>query len=63
MRESDYIEIGQLKVAKPLASLVEKEILPGLNIDADQVWSNFEKILADLAPRNVGQARKAATTD
>lgn len=52
MRESDYIEIGQLKVAKPLASLVEKEILPGLNIDADQVWSNFEKILADLAPRN-----------
>lgn len=52
MRAPDYIEIGQLKVAKPLANLVEKEILPGLDIKADQVWGAFEKILADLAPRN-----------
>jgi malate synthase len=52
MRASDYQEIGQLKVAKPLAQLVEKEILPGLNLDATQVWTAFEKILDDLAPRN-----------
>ncbi len=52
MRASDYIEIGQLKIAKPLANLVEHEILPGLNLAAEQVWSEFEKILEDLAPRN-----------
>ncbi|MCF4097565.1 malate synthase G [Maritalea mediterranea] len=52
MRASDYVEIGNLKVAKPLAALVEDEILPGLNFDPDQVWGAFEKILADLAPRN-----------
>jgi malate synthase len=52
MRASDYQEIGQLKVAKQLAQLVEEEILPGLNLNATQVWSAFEKILDDLAPRN-----------
>ena len=49
---TERLEIGGLKIAKPLYDLVKNEIAPGTGIDHDAFWQSFAAILADLAPRN-----------
>ncbi|TCT23040.1 malate synthase G [Thiobaca trueperi] len=49
---TERLEIGGLKIAKPLYDLVKNEIAPGTGIDPDAFWQSFAAILADLAPRN-----------
>ena len=44
------VERHGLKVAEPLARLVEEEVLTG--VSADAFWSGYAKLLADLMPRN-----------
>lgn len=41
-----------LKVATPLATLVEQQILPGTGVDAAAFWQSFSQIVTDLAPKN-----------
>lgn len=48
----DYIQFGKIKVAKPLADLVQNQVLDGLPFSAEQIWASFENILGALAPRN-----------
>ncbi len=49
---SDRIQKGSLQVATELASLVDNEIAPGLDITADQIWSTLNKMVDEFAPRN-----------
>lgn len=49
---SDRIQIGALQVSKELATLVEKEIAPGLDVTAVQIWSVLEDVVDKFAPRN-----------
>jgi len=49
---TERVDVGGLKVAKPLYDLVKDEIAPGTGIDPDRLWQAFAAILADLAPRN-----------
>ncbi len=49
---TERTKIGGLEIATVLYDLVAKEIAPGTGIEADQFWLEFEKILADLAPKN-----------
>ncbi|MBK1721633.1 malate synthase G [Thiocystis violacea] len=49
---TEYLDVGGLKVAKPLHDLVKDEVVPGTGIDADVLWHAFAGILRDLAPRN-----------
>ncbi|HYN78821.1 MAG TPA: malate synthase G, partial [Lamprocystis sp. (in: g-proteobacteria)] len=48
----ERVDVGGLKVAKPLYDLVKTEIVPGTGIAADGLWQSFGVILAELAPRN-----------
>ncbi len=49
---TERVDVGGLKVAKPLYDLVRDEIAPGTEIDPDALWRSFAAILTDLAPRN-----------
>jgi len=48
----ERIDVGGLRVAKPLYDLVKDEIAPGTGIDPDAFWTSFGEIVRDLAPRN-----------
>ncbi|MFT6658379.1 MAG: malate synthase, partial [Maritalea sp.] len=48
----DYIQFGKIKVAKPLADLVQNQVIDGLPFSAEQIWASFENILGALGPRN-----------
>ena len=50
--------IGGLQVAGVLQDLVEKRIAPGTGIGAVEFWSGFEKIVAELGPKNRALLRK-----
>ena len=49
---TERTQIGGLKVANALQTLLENEILPGTGVSADQFWSGLEAIVNDLAPKN-----------
>ena len=48
----ERIDVGGLRVAKPLYDLVKNEIAPGTGVDPDGFWTAFGEIVRDLAPRN-----------
>ena len=41
-----------LSISNDIKSVLEDEILPGLDINADQFWHDFEKIIDKFAPTN-----------
>jgi malate synthase len=49
---TERVDVGGLKIAKPLYDLVNNEIAPGTGIDPDGLWRSFAAMLAELAPRN-----------
>ncbi|MCF7993160.1 MAG: malate synthase G [Thiohalocapsa sp.] len=48
---TDRIDIGGLRVAKPLHDLVAEEIAPGTGISPAAFWSALAGIVAELGPR------------
>lgn len=58
---SDRIQIGTLQVSKELVSLVEKEIVPGLDMTSAQIWSVLESAVDKFAPRNKALLEKRET--
>ncbi|RLA54924.1 MAG: malate synthase G [Gammaproteobacteria bacterium] len=49
---SKQIEVGGLLIANDLYSLVNNEVIPGTDVQADAFWQSFETIIHDFAPRN-----------
>ncbi|GIN61969.1 malate synthase G 1 [Robertmurraya siralis] len=49
---SEYVKIGNLKVAQVLANFINKEALPESQVEEGAFWEGFEKLIIDLAPRN-----------
>ncbi|MCP5017985.1 MAG: hypothetical protein GY938_22330 [Ketobacter sp.] len=49
---SDYTKKYDLQIHSQLISLLNDEILPGLDRDADKIWSGFSRLVAELAPVN-----------
>lgn len=47
-----WIEIGGLRVAKPLHDLVAQEVAPAIGIDPQRLWTALARIVADLGPWN-----------
>lgn len=45
-------QIGDLEIATKLHDLVANDIAPGTGIDPAKFWSEFEKVISDLAPKN-----------
>ena len=48
----ERIDVGGLRVAKPLYDLVKDKIAPGTGVDPDGFWTAFGEIVRDLTPRN-----------
>jgi malate synthase len=49
---TEYLSRAGLQVAKPLVELIETQVLPGLSVTADTLWSGYAALLADLVPEN-----------
>ena len=49
---TERISVARMSVAKVLYEFLNGEVLPGLPVTAEQVWSGLGAILRDLAPRN-----------
>jgi malate synthase len=47
-----YIKVGNLQVAAELYRFVGTEALPGTRVEEEQFWSDFERLISDLAPTN-----------
>jgi malate synthase len=53
-----YIEKSDLRIATELDELLNQEILPGLGLDAEQIWKDFSRLINELAPVNRGLLNK-----
>ena len=49
---ANYLDRGGLRVDTGLAQLIERELLPGLGLDAARFWTGFEALLDRLVPVN-----------
>ncbi len=47
-----YTEKHGIKVDAQLVDFVEKDVLPGLNVGADAVWSGLADLIRDKGPKN-----------
>ena len=48
----NYQDVNNLKIAKELLSFVNEELLKDTNISAEKFWSDFDRIVHELAPKN-----------
>ena len=48
----NYQDVNNLKIAKELLSFVNNELLKDINISAEKFWSDFDRIVHELAPKN-----------
>jgi malate synthase len=49
---TDRIETAGLRISARLHDFIEREVLPGTDVDAGAFWQGFSEIIADLAPKN-----------
>ena len=49
---TERVEISGLQVARSIYDLVEKDIIPGTDVDKDQFWQAFASIVSHFAPIN-----------
>ena len=49
---TNYENVGKLQVATELYNFVNEEVLPGLEIEKEQFWTNFDSLIHELAPEN-----------
>jgi malate synthase len=47
-----YLAKGDLQIATELSDFLEKEVLAGTGIAADDLWTGYSRLLADLSPVN-----------
>jgi len=47
-----YISQGKLLISAKLLEFVNKDLLPGTNINIEKFWKGFDKTVHELAPRN-----------
>ena len=52
---------SDLTIAPELQRFIEEEVLPGLDIPADQLWSGLAGLLQDFTPKNRALLEKRAT--
>lgn len=49
---SNYIQVGNLKVASVLYDFINTQALPESGVDQVQFWAGFDTLIHDLAPEN-----------
>ena len=49
---TEYINHGSLKVSKELDDLINKKVCVGIDLEPENFWVSFEKIIEEFTPRN-----------
>ena len=49
---SERTRYGNLQVSQELDNFLRNEVVPGIDVDPDEFWESFEKILDEFGPRN-----------
>lgn len=49
---NNYLKIGKLQVASNLHRFIESEALPGSGVDSEKFWSELDRLVHDLSPKN-----------
>jgi malate synthase len=49
---TNRVTVGNLRVAQVLYDFINKEALPGTDIDPDSFWAGVDKVVTDLSPQN-----------
>ena len=47
-----FVNINDLKIDQVLFDFVNKEVLPGTDVNQERFWKNFSSVTHDLAPVN-----------
>ena len=55
------IKIGNLTIASLLFEFINKEIIPGIDINVDEFWKKFDTAVHELAPINKALIEKRET--
>lgn len=48
----EYLKVGNLQVASVLFEFINKDGLPGSELNQEQFWVDFEKLVHDMSPKN-----------
>ena len=48
-----YQTVNNLKISSELLTFVNDELLDGTDISTEKFWSGFDKIVHELAPKNL----------
>ncbi|MCK2002639.1 malate synthase G [[Brevibacterium] frigoritolerans] len=48
----EYVKVGNLQVASVLFEFINKDGLPGSELNQEQFWADFEKLVHDMSPKN-----------
>lgn len=48
----EYVKVGNLQVAPVLFEFINKDGLPGSELNQEQFWVDFEKLVHDMSPKN-----------
>ncbi len=54
----NYVEKNNLKIDSKFFEFINKEVIPGTNINSEDFWTNFGKIVHELAPINKSLIKK-----
>ncbi len=49
---SNYLKRVELQVDSTLVDFIEQEVLPGLDLGAEQFWQSLSDVVRDLTPEN-----------
>jgi malate synthase len=49
---TNYLKVGNLKVAEELYDFINSNALPGSQVDQEHFWGGLESIIRDLTPKN-----------
>ena len=47
-----YVQQSNIQIAEVIYKLVNDDICSGLNINPEQFWSDFARIIHEFAPKN-----------
>ena len=48
----NIINKNGLKISSTLFDFINREVIPGTNIDSDSFWNKFSRVVHELAPVN-----------
>ena len=58
---SDRIKYGNLQVSEELDNFLRNEVVPGIDVDPDDFWKSFEKVLNEFGGKNKELLEKRET--